>query len=110
MNRTHDWASLPWCTVQLRWNAAGGRASTTDDGPLTLATDLLVWNITKDDLRLREVIVDPESWPAPPASKPGEPDESAITPFSDFVNSGRLDVAGAFAKEIEEFKKKNGLE
>ena len=31
----------------------------TYDGPLTMATDLLVWNITKDDMRLREVIVDP---------------------------------------------------
>jgi hypothetical protein len=75
-----------------------------------LATDLLVWNITKDDMRLREVIVDPDSWPAPPASKPGEPDKSAKTPFSDFVNSGRLDVSKAFAKEIAEFKKKYGLE
>jgi len=39
-------------------------------------------------MRLREVIVDPDSWPAPPASKPGEPDN---------------------AKEIAEFKKKYGL-
>ena len=81
----------------------------TYSGPLTMATDLLVWNITKDDMRLREVIVDPDSWPAPPASKAGEPDESAKTPFSDFVNSGRLDVSKAFAKEIAEFKKKYGL-
>ncbi len=35
--------------------------------------------------------------------------KSAKTPFSDFVNSGRLDVSKAFAKEIAEFKKKYGL-
>ena len=81
----------------------------TYDGPLTLATDLLVWNITKEDMRLRQVIVDPDSWPAPPATKAGEPDASAKTPFSDFINSGRLDVTKAFAKEIEAYKKKYGL-
>jgi ribonuclease Z len=81
----------------------------TYDGPLTLATDLLVWNITKDDMRLRQVIVDDYAWPAPPASKPGEPDKNAKTPFTDFINSGRLDVATAFAEEIAAFKKKHGL-
>ena len=31
------------------------------------------------------------------------------TPFSEFINSGRLDVTKAFAKEIEAYKKKYGL-
>lgn len=30
---------------------------TTYDGPLTLTDDLLVWNVTKDSIRVREVVV-----------------------------------------------------
>jgi ribonuclease Z len=36
---------------------------TTYDGPVTLATDYLVWNVTKDDIRVREVVVNENAWP-----------------------------------------------
>ena len=47
---------------------------TTYDGSLSTATDLLVWNVTKDDIRLRPVIVDEESWPAKSPTPADDPD------------------------------------
>ena len=37
----------------------------TYDGPVTLATDLLCWNITDDKITVREVIAQEAVWPAP---------------------------------------------
>ena len=45
----------------------------TYDGPLTMATDLLVWNVTKDEIRVREAIVDDAVWPAPHRPRPTSP-------------------------------------
>jgi ribonuclease Z len=35
----------------------------TYDGPVTLADDNLVWNVTKDSIKVREVVVNPNTWP-----------------------------------------------
>ena len=36
----------------------------TYDGPLTLAADLTVFNVTKDHIEVREVTIDHEAWPS----------------------------------------------
>ena len=41
------------------------RIRTTYDGPLSLAEDFMVWNITKDDIRVRMAVVEEHTW-APP--------------------------------------------
>ena len=79
------------------------------DGPLTMATDLLVWNITKDDIRVREAIVDENAWPAKSLTKPDEPDPKAKTPFTPEMDAGRLDVDKAFKDTIDAYKKKHNL-
>ena len=48
------------------------RVRSTYDGPLSLAKDYMVWNVTKDDIRVRMAVIDPESW-NPPAAYPPEP-------------------------------------
>jgi len=55
-------------------------------GPLNLATDFMVWNITKDKLTTRMAVANPESFP-PPAQVPALPpvvDENTYqwAPFS----------------------------
>ncbi len=42
---------------------------TTYDGPLTLAKDMLVWNVTADEIRTREVVYNENVWTAPIANK-----------------------------------------
>lgn len=79
----------------------------TYKGPLTMATDLLVWNVTKRDVRVRRVIVNEDAWPAQP---PTPPDPKLRTPFTPFVDEGRIDVSEELAPLIDQFKKENGLD
>ena len=81
----------------------------TYDGPLTMATDLLVWNVTKDNIRVRQVIVDEDSWPAKSPTKPGEPDPKAKVEFSKFLTDGKEDMSKTLGPLIEKFKKENNL-
>jgi ribonuclease Z len=83
--------------------AVNDRIRTTYDGPLSLAEDFMVWNITKDDIQVRMAVVDERTW-APPlasAAQPpgGDPDreqfsKDASVPveallYSDFIIGGR---------------------
>ena len=81
----------------------------TYDGPLAMATDLLVWNVTKDEIRMRQAIVDEEAWPARSPTPPGAPDASAKTDFSKEILKGLLDVSDVLDPLIKKFKKDNNL-
>jgi len=81
------------------------RARKTYDGPLALALDYMVFNVTKDDIRVRMSAVDDEVWPSPPLKKKIAPDTSKAVPFSDFTRSGALglpEVVGPIFDEINE--------
>jgi ribonuclease Z len=66
----------------------------TYDGPLTLADDYLVWNVTKDDIRVREVVVNENAWPPAGVFDIPPMDESAAADIrpSDWTQSQALDV------------------
>ena len=75
------------------WDTTGdvfARIRSTYDGPLSLAEDFMVWNITKDDIRTRMSVVDHEIWPSPPIRDKIPPDTAAVVPFSEFTISGAL--------------------
>ncbi len=73
---------------------------TTYDGPLTLAHDMMVWNVTKDDIRVRQVVFNEDVWTAPVVNR-GEIDTSLRESESDFIKSGRADM-GDIIKQIYE--------
>jgi ribonuclease Z len=93
------------------------RIRTTYDGPLSLAEDFMVWNVTKDDIRVRMAVVEEATW-APPLvgeAKPpgGDVDRKAFSDemgvpmdsmlYSDFISSGRWsDVDDALRKIYQE--------
>lgn len=58
------------------------------DGPLALATDYMVFNVTKDNIRVRMSSIDEDIWPSPPLRAKNPPDTSKSIPFSDFTRSG----------------------
>ena len=79
------------------------RVRTTYDGPLSLAEDFMVWNVTKDEITVRMAVVEEATW-APPLSGAaqlpgGDADrmkfsEGAGVPmeallYSDFIIDGR---------------------
>ena len=77
----NDFDTLPDMTEQVRQ---------TYDGPLSMATDYMVWNVTKDDIRVRMAVIDEDIWPQPAASGPKlPPDRSTRIGFTDFILSGR---------------------
>jgi ribonuclease Z len=82
----------------------------TYDGPLTMATDLLVWNVTKDEIRVREAIVDDAVWPAPSPTPPDDPDPSEKVQFSGFIAGGRFDVSETLDPLVDGFKQEHGLD
>ena len=46
------------------WEDMYNEIRSTYDGPLTLARDLLVWNVTDDEIKVREVVAQEAVWPA----------------------------------------------
>jgi ribonuclease Z len=86
------------------------RIRTTYDGPLSLAEDYMVWNITKDDIRVRMAVIDEDVWPPPASEKPQLPDPSIRIPYSDEILSGKLDVKDVIQPTYDEINKKYGLD
>lgn len=81
------------------------RIRKTYDGPLSLAEDFMVWNITKDEIRTRMAATEEHTWAPPlasPAQAPDPGDKAKYAnmnsmsveslEFSDFTKSGYLDV------------------
>jgi len=96
------------------------RIRKTYDGPLSLAEDYMVWNVTKDDIRVRLAEVDHHTW-APPLAAPAEPpsleDRKPVEEklgvsmeFSDFTKSGFWDVDDVLRPIYEEASKVQGRE
>ena len=65
----------------------------TYDGPLTIADDLLVWNVDKDGVSVRTVLGNDDAFPAPPPVPAGPPDPSERTARSKWLNAGRIEFS-----------------
>ncbi len=99
------------------------RIRKTYDGPLSLAEDFMVWNITKDKIRVRMSVTEEHTW-APPLGAPAKPpsleDRTAFAKkaglstgslsFSDFTQSGFMDVDDVLRPIYEEASKVLGRE
>jgi ribonuclease Z len=83
----------------------------TYDGPLSMATDLMTWNITRDGIRERMATVTEEAWsvdgPVPaPQNEPGDDPDKWMT---EAVLSGAWDVSDAEGAMVNEFMKQFNL-
>jgi len=85
----------------------------TYDGPVDLATDFMVWNITKDEIRKRMAVPNHESFPAPAQRQKQPPDSMAILSelFSETtLKSIEPESARVTNEQIEAFNKANGTD
>jgi ribonuclease Z len=81
----------------------------TYDGPLSLSVDYMVWNITKDDIRVRMAVVDEDVWPPPATEKPQLPDPKIRIPYSDLIAGGRYDMKDVIQPTYDAINKKYGI-
>jgi ribonuclease Z len=86
---------------------------TTYSGPLSLATDNMVWNITKDEIVERMAISPDQAWsvagPTPPPKPPAA--GTMQDPLSDAMKAGRWNPQAEDAQKalVDAFKKKYKL-
>ncbi len=81
----------------------------TYDGPVSMATDMMVWNITKDEIRERMAVSTDDAWDVP-GPKPGlAPDRKVPPQLTDLMKAGVWDTSDAEKQTRERFGKKYGL-
>ncbi len=81
----------------------------TYDGPVSMATDMMVWNVTRDQVVERMAVSPDEAWDVPGPNKQPPPDRSRKSEYTDFIQQGRLDVGDVNKAWLDDFMKQNGL-
>ncbi len=83
----------------------------TYDGPLSLATDNMIWNITKGGIKERMTISPDAAWSVAGPTKPPKPPARGTVPdpITDYIKAGRWDVDDAQGTMIKEFKKDHNM-
>jgi ribonuclease Z len=84
----------------------------TYSGPLSLAVDNMVWNISKEAIVERMVISPDQAWSVAGPNKPPSPPKKGTVPdpITDFIKAGRWEPAeAAQAEMIKEFKAKYNM-
>ena len=83
----------------------------TYDGPLSMATDMMVWNITKDEITERMAVATDDAWSVPGTAKQPPPDKGQPSPSSEYIENGRW-VPGFKAQDLmlDRHMTKYGLE
>jgi len=95
----NDFDTLPHVEEQVR---------KTYDGPLALATDYMVFNITKAEINVRMAVIDEDIWPQPAVGKKLPPDASKRIGFSDYIYGGRVNYKEVVDEIYSDINKKYG--
>ena len=84
----------------------------TYDGPLSMATDMMVWNITKDKVTERMAVSTEDAWAVPGPARQPPPEQGQPEVFSQFILDGRWDEGAQPAQKqmLDEFAEKYGLQ
>ncbi|MHC4562983.1 MAG: guanitoxin biosynthesis MBL fold metallo-hydrolase GntH [Planctomycetota bacterium] len=81
----------------------------TYDGPLSMATDMMVWHITRDTITERMAVSPDKAWDVPGPGKPLPPDRSRKSEYTDFTLKGRFDTSDVDARWLKEFMEEHDL-
>jgi ribonuclease Z len=84
----------------------------TYDGPLSMAADMMVWNITRDKVTERMAVSTEEAWAVLGPSRQPPPDKDQPGVFSKFILDGRWDEGAQPAQKqmLDEFAEKYKLQ
>jgi ribonuclease Z len=81
----------------------------TYDGPLAMATDYMVFNVTKKDIRVRMAAIDEEIWPTE-ATRPKERGPGTPNTFSAFTIGGKEPMTELVTQIYADFNERNGTD
>ncbi len=81
----------------------------TYDGPLALATDYMVFNVTKEEIRVRMAAVDEDIWP-PPATRQLVPPSRKLqrVQLSDYMRGGRVVYKDVLERVYDDINRRFG--
>jgi ribonuclease Z len=83
----------------------------TYDGPLSLATDMMVWNVTSENITERMAVSTDDAWSVPGTAKQPPPEKGQPNPMSQAMDSGRwVPAFKAQDPMLDEYMKEYGLE
>ena len=83
----------------------------TYDGPLSMATDMMVWNFTKERITERMAVSTDDAWSVPGTARQPPPEKGRPNPMSTAINNGRWRPGfEAQDKMLDAFMKENKLE
>jgi ribonuclease Z len=84
----------------------------TYDGPLSMASDMMVWNITPDTVTERMAVSPEEAWSVPGTGRQAPPVKGQPPVFSEFILKGRWDQGAQPVQKqmLDEFSEKYGLQ
>ena len=72
----------------------------TYDGPLSLATDYMVWNVTKEKITTRMAAIDEDIWPQPSVFGNIPADQSKRIGFSNYIMEGRVIINEEYGTSV----------
>ena len=85
--------------------------SSTYDGPLSIAMDMMVWNITKDGVKERMAVSPDRASAVPGTTRQPPPDRSWPDPMTDFIKAGEWGPAfNAQNEMLDKHAEKYGIE
>ena len=81
-------------------------------GPLSMATDLMVWNLTKDKIRERMAVAPADAWSVPGEAVLPPPERGRPSEYTNFILQGRWDEGAQPAQKrmLDEFMEKYDLQ
>jgi ribonuclease Z len=82
----------------------------TYDGPLSMATDRMVWNITKEKIVERMAVITEEAWAVRGIKPPPRREKPPTSEFTKWILDGRWDVSDAQGKLIKDYANEYGVD
>ena len=81
----------------------------TYDGPLSMATDNMVWNIRRDEIIERMVVSPDNAWDVEGPGEKLDPDRTRKSEYTPFIMAGTYDMTDVNKGWSQEFMKVHGL-
>ena len=79
-------------------------------GPLSMATDNMVWNISREGIVERMAVITEEAWAVPALEPPPRRTTPPVSMFSKEILGGRWDVSDVEQRMLKEHADKYGID